>query len=127
MDAVPVIYIEDEETEALLFRLGLNPRGIHVLHIPDSNPESLEALNTEEFKHARAVFFDLWVGVVNGVDLARRLRNQGDKRPFFLLTAGENPNPNALQELNLTYMRKPPEFPKLAEIILALPEPQEND
>jgi DNA-binding response OmpR family regulator len=120
MDAVPVIYIEDEEMEALLFKLGLNPRGIDVLHIPDSSPESLQLLETDAFKQARAIFFDHWVGIVNGVELARALREKGDTRPFFLLTAGENPNPAALQELNLTYMRKPPEFPKLAETIHAL-------
>lgn len=120
MNVVPVIYIEDDETEALLFKLGLTSRGIHVLHIPDSSPESLKSLENDEFQQARAVFFDLWVGVVNGVDLARLLREHGDNRPFFLLTAGENPNPQALEELNLIYLRKPPEFPKLAEIILGM-------
>jgi len=122
MSAVPVIYIEDDETEALLFKLGLTSRGVSVLHIPDSSPETLKILDTEEYQQARAVFIDLWVGVVNGVDLARLLRERGDERPFFLLTAGENPNPTALHELNLNYMRKPPEFPKVAEIILSLPE-----
>ena len=126
MDAVPVIYIEDEETEALLFKLGLNPRGIEVLHIPDSTPESLQILETEAYQRARAIFFDLWVGIVNGVDLARTLRQRGDTRPFFLLTAGENPNSTVLQEINLTYMRKPPEFPKLAETIHALPDQSEK-
>jgi CheY-like chemotaxis protein len=121
MNAVPVIYIEDDETEALLFKLGLTSRGVSVLHIPDSSPETLRILDTEEYQQARAIFIDLWVGVVNGVDLTRLLRERGDDRPFFLLTAGENPNPAALSELNLNYMRKPPEFPKLAELILSLP------
>ncbi|MEO8607531.1 MAG: hypothetical protein ABI690_06600 [Chloroflexota bacterium] len=123
---MPVIYIEDNEDEAILFQFGLTPRGIEVLHIPDSRPESLQVLESETYRRARAVFFDHWVGVVNGVDLARSLREQGDTRPFFLLTAGENPNPTALQELNLTYLRKPPEFPKLAETIHALPERPEK-
>lgn len=122
MNAVPVIYIEDDETEALLFKLGLTSRGVNVLHIPDTSPETLRILDSEEYQQARAIFIDLWVGVVNGVDLARLLREHGDDRPFFLLTAGENPNPTALDELNLNYMRKPPEFPRLAEIILSLPE-----
>ena len=126
MDAVPVIYIEDDEMEATLFNFGLNPRGIEVLHIPDTSPESIQILDTEEFRRARAVFFDLWVGIVNGVDLARTLRERGDTRPFFLLTAGENPNPTTLQELDLTYLRKPPEFPKLAETIHGLPDRSEK-
>jgi DNA-binding response OmpR family regulator len=122
MDAAPVIYIEDDETEALLFKLGLNPRGIDVLHIPDSSADSLAILDTDEYQRARAVFFDLWVGVVNGVELAAKLRENGDTRPFFLLTAGDNPNPTGLQAIDLTYMRKPPEFPKLAEMIHSFPE-----
>jgi DNA-binding response OmpR family regulator len=122
MDAAAVIYIEDDETEALLFKLGLNQRGIDVLHISDSNADSLGILETDEYQRARAVFFDLWVGVVNGVELAAGLRNNGDTRPFFLLTAGENPNPSGLQAINLTYMQKPPDFPKVAEMIHAMPQ-----
>ena len=97
MDAALVIYIEDDENEALLFKFGLNPRGVDVLHIPDSSADSLAILDTDEYQRARAVFFDLWVGVVNGVELAGKLRDNGDTRPFFLLTAGENPNPSGLQ------------------------------
>jgi DNA-binding response OmpR family regulator len=122
MDAASVIYIEDDETEALLFKLGLNPRGIDVLHIPDSNADSLAILETDEYQRARAVFFDLWVGVVNGVELASSLRDKGDTRPFFLLTAGENPNPSGLQAIDLTYMQKPPDFPKLAAMVHGMPE-----
>lgn len=120
-ETIDVIYIEDEETDALLFKLGLSSRGINVLHIPDSNPESLKVLDTPQYQNARTIFIDLWVGVVNGVDLAQLLRNRGDERPFFLMTAGENPNPELLRTLNMTYMRKPPDFAKLAALILSLP------
>lgn len=120
-EIIDVIYIEDEETDALLFKLGLSSRGINVLHIPDSNPESLKILDTPQYQEARAIFIDLWVGVVNGVDLAKLLRSRGDGRPFFLMTAGDNPNPELLRELNLAYMRKPPDFTKLAALILSLP------
>jgi DNA-binding response OmpR family regulator len=122
MSEVAVIYIEDDEDEAFLFQVGLKPRGIKVLHVPDSRPESLNQFSDEEFKHARAVFIDLWVGVMNGIELARVLREWGDQRPLYLLTSGENPDPNLLQQLGLNYMRKPPDFPKLAKLILSLPE-----
>jgi DNA-binding response OmpR family regulator len=117
-----VIYIEDDENEALLFRLGLKPRGIQVLHIPDSRPETLNMLKEDSSQRARAIFIDLWVGVMNGIDLARLLREWGDQRPLFLLTSGDNPDPNLLRELNVTYMPKPPDFPRLAKLILSLPE-----
>ncbi len=122
MNNVAVIYIEDDETEALLFNYGLNPRGIDVLHVPDNRPESIQLFDTEPFQQACAVFIDLWVGMTNGVDIARMLREMGDTRPFYLLTNGENPNPQLLKELKLGYMQKPPDFPKLAQMILALPE-----
>jgi DNA-binding response OmpR family regulator len=122
MSKVAVIYIEDDETEAMLFHYGLSPRGIEVLHVPDSRPESLKQFETDDFKRAAAVFIDLWVGVMNGVDLARVLRTRGDNRPFFLLTNGENPDPPLLQELGVSYLQKPPDFPRLAELILSLAE-----
>ncbi len=68
-ETIDVIYIEDEETDALLFKLGLSSRGINVLHIPDSNPESLKVLDTPQYHKARTIFIDLWVGVDNGEDL----------------------------------------------------------
>ena len=107
MDSVPVIYIEDEDTVATLFRLALAPRGVTVLHIADTTPETLEQLDTPDFQAARAVFIDQWIGGMNGIELARVLREKGDNRPFFLLTAGENPNPQLLRELTVTYLRKP--------------------
>lgn len=115
-----VIYIEDDETEALLFRLGLGARGIEVLHIPDTQSDSLLILETPEYQAAVAVFVDLWVGRLNGIELAQLLRGRGDKRPIFLLTAGENPNPQMLHELNVTYLQKPANFTDLAAMIKKL-------
>ena len=116
-----VIYIEDEETAGLIFKIGLSTQNINVLHIPDAEPQSLALLKTAEYQSAKAIFFDLWIGGASGVDLAASLRDAGDMRPFFLLTAGENPNSARLKQINLTYLRKPVvDFKKLADTIRAL-------
>lgn len=120
MNALGVIYIEDEEIEASLFQLGLSSRGINVLHIPDTQPESLALLDTPEYQAASAVFIDMWVGAMNGIELAESLRNAGDQRPIFLLTAGPNPNPAALRALSVTYLEKPPDFAKVAATVKSL-------
>ncbi|MBL8164332.1 MAG: response regulator [Anaerolineae bacterium] len=115
-----VIYIEDDETEALLFRLGMGARGIEVLHIPDTQSETLAALDTPEYQAAAAIFVDLWVGTLNGIEVSQFLRSRGDVRPIFLLTAGENPNAQLLQDLNVTYLQKPANFANLAAMIKKL-------
>jgi DNA-binding NtrC family response regulator len=118
---VDVIYIEDEETVALIFKIGLAAQQINVRHIPDTEPENLARLDTPDYQAAKAVFIDLWVSGVNGVTIAQTLRDKGDTRPFFLLTAGENPSTARLNELNMTFLRKPiGDYKKLAEMINSL-------
>jgi DNA-binding response OmpR family regulator len=117
---INIIYIEDDSIEAELFTLGMSTRGINVLHVPDTEPHSLNALKMPHFASARAVFIDMWIGATSGVDIARTLREQGDIRPFFLLTAGENPDPPVLQQLNVVYLQKPANFNKVAKIVAGL-------
>ena len=120
MTEIDVIYIEDDDIEAELFSLGLSTRGVNVLHLPDAEPNSLHLLQKAPYATARAIFIDFWIGVTSGLDVARSLRENGDIRPFFLLTAGENPNPNLLKQLNITYLQKPANFNKVATAINAL-------
>jgi DNA-binding response OmpR family regulator len=115
-----IIYIEDDEIEAQIFGLGLSKRGINVLHIPDMDGEHLDELDEPRYRQARAVFFDLFIGAVNGAELARMLRERGDQRPFYLITAGENPNPDLLDRLHMTYLRKPIDFKSVAQSVQAI-------
>ena len=77
-DAIRVIYIEDDDMEAMLFKLGLEKRGIEVLHLPGATVESLATLQQPEYLAAKAIFMDMWVGVVNGMELASMLRKRGN-------------------------------------------------
>ncbi len=120
MTEIDVVYIEDDDIEAELFSLGLSTRGVNVLHIPDAEPRSLHLLQNAPYVTARAIFIDFWIGVINGLDVAQSLRDNGDIRPFFLITAGENPNPTLLKQLNITYVQKPANFNKIASAVSAL-------
>jgi len=120
MTEIDVVYIEDDDIEAELFTLGLSTRGVNVLHIPDAEPNSLYRLQEAPYVNARAIFIDFWIGVVSGLDVAKWLRENGDSRPFFLLTAGENPDPNMLKQLNIIYLQKPANYNKVASAISAL-------
>jgi DNA-binding response OmpR family regulator len=120
MTEIDVVYIEDDEIEAELFSLGLSTRGVNVLHLPDAEPTSLQTLQTAPYATARAIFIDFWIGVTSGLDVAKALREDGDIRPLFLLTAGENPDPTLLKQLNIIYLQKPANFNKVASAVAAL-------
>lgn len=115
-----VAYIEDDETEALLFEIALKPRGITVLHIPDISLETCGKLQNPPYQSAKVIFFDLWMRTVSGIEIAKTLRNAGDVRPFFLVTAANNPNPSLLEQLKVGFLQKPLDFDHVARLILSV-------
>ncbi|MBL8153836.1 MAG: hypothetical protein JNM70_06595 [Anaerolineae bacterium] len=121
MDEIEIIYIEDDVLEAELFSMGMEPRGFRVMHLSDADDHTLTLLNTPQYQSARAIFVDLWIGVVNGIDVVRMLRQRGDIRPMFLLTAGQRPDRATLESLDLMYLQKPVDFKLLSGLIHSLP------
>ena len=93
-----IIYIEDDEIEAQIFGLGLSKRGINVLHIPNMDGAHLYQLDEPQYRQARAVFFDLFIGAVNGAELARLLRERGEPIDFLLAGEPDPGNPAAVPE-----------------------------
>jgi DNA-binding response OmpR family regulator len=120
MSAFDVVYIEDDEMAAELFTIGLSKKGLSVLHIPDVRLDDFDSLLSAEFVNAKAVFIDYMIGTTNGVEVARILREMGDVRPLFLLTAGNNPDPRLLRQLNVYYLAKPVNYNQLAVELAAL-------
>ena len=117
MDTLDTIYVEDDDQEAFIMRVGMRRQGINILHVPDLTPETLTRLQEPPFAQAVAVIFDAILGGQSGVALAHALRTGGDERPIFLLTAAENPDPELLLRHNIRYQRKPPNFERLARMI----------
>jgi DNA-binding response OmpR family regulator len=117
---VDVIYIDDDDTEVLLFQVAMSARGVQVLSLPNAYPDSLQRLAEPVYRAARVVFFDLMIGTVSGLDLGRSLRQNGDNRPFFLVTAANNPNPVLLDQLQITFLPKPLDFNEVAALVHSL-------
>ena len=117
MDNLEVIYVEDDEQEAFIMTVGMRRQGIRIVHVPDINLDSVAQLQQPPIAHATAIIFDALLAGESGVELARKLRNLGDQRLIFLLTAAENPDPVLLRALNIRYMRKPPDYAVLARAI----------
>ena len=114
MNTTDIIYIEDNDIEAQIMRLGLQRSGINVLHLADLTTESLLALDSPRFQAAQALLIDAHISGDDGLDFICNLRRAGDNRAMFLITAGENPDPELLQELDITYMQKPVNFNHIA-------------
>ena len=114
MNTTDIIYIEDNDIEAQIMSLGLHRSGINVLHLADLTSASLLTLNTPRFQAAQALLIDAHINGDDGLEFMCRLRRAGDSRAMFLVTAGENPDPDLLQALDITYMQKPVNFNHIA-------------
>jgi DNA-binding response OmpR family regulator len=117
MGDMDTIYVEDDEQEAFIMRVGMRRQGITILHVPNITPDSIAALREPPYDTAAAVIFDAILSGQSGIDLALRLRSSGDERLIVLLTAADNPDPELLRKHNIQYMRKPPSFESLARAI----------
>ncbi|MBZ0288424.1 MAG: response regulator [Anaerolineae bacterium] len=117
IDVIEVVYVEDEEQEALVMRIGMRRQNVNILHIPDLSSAQINKLCQSPYNTAAAVIFDAVLPSASGLELAQALRAEGDARPVFLLTAGENPNPVLLETLQVEFIRKPAQFQSLAQRI----------
>ncbi len=117
MTTPEIIYVEDDEQEAFIMQVGMRRQGIQILHVPDVALDSIGDLMAAPYDSAVALIFDAILTGASGVALAQALRDKGDQRPIILLTAGENPDAKLLGSLRVHYMRKPPNYATLAEII----------
>lgn len=118
MTDIDIVYIEDDDTVAQIFALGFKKYRLHTLHIPDARRETLDVLHTPRYRQARAIFFDLNISGTDGLEIARQLREQGDNRLFFLVTAAENPDPALLEKYHIHYLRKPFDVRSVADTVL---------
>ena len=78
-----VLVIDDEAPIRLLCRVNLEAEGMTVLEAPDG-PSGLEAARAEK---PDVVLLDVMMPGLDGLDVTRRLRRQGNRVPILLLTA----------------------------------------
>ncbi|MEL6407999.1 MAG: response regulator [Chloroflexota bacterium] len=66
-------------------------------------------------------FFDIRVrGTVDGLEVAKQLREKGFDKPIFMSSAYEKPESNVMESLNLGWIPKPWQITDLAKQILPL-------
>jgi CheY-like chemotaxis protein len=116
---IHLVYVEDEPNIAQLLVSGLGLFGISVHPVFMSAEALLESIHRPEFIEADLFFFDIRLPRMTGVELARELRNRGEKRPFVLVSAWPAPSDTELQEIQARFLPKPFDFP---DVILTIQE-----
>lgn len=117
---VAVLYVEDEPNLAELLRAGLGLFGIIVSPVYCSSEELLGKTNTPDFAAADIMFLDIRLPGLTGLELARRLRKRGDKRPIVIVSAYNRPDSAVLEEIGAAFQPKPFDFDEIAHTINAL-------
>jgi DNA-binding response OmpR family regulator len=80
---VQILVIEDEERMAELLRRGLTEEGHHVV-VARNGAEGLEIAQSSPFD---VIVLDIMLPQVNGLTVARRLRESRNRTPVLMLTA----------------------------------------
>lgn len=114
MDELTVLYVEDDDQEAFIMQMGMRRHGIQIVHVAPQSGDLPARIGQPPYDQASALLIDAVLGATSGLEVARALREAGDARPIYLLTAGENPNPGLLEALGIGFLRKPVNFPALA-------------
>jgi DNA-binding response OmpR family regulator len=109
---IKAIYVEDEPAIAELLKSGLDLFGIEVNPIYSSAEEALDKLqhNDPPIDLCNVLVFDIRLPGMTGLELAKRLRDGGEKRPILIVSAYQPPPRAQLDELGAHFMPKPFDF-----------------
>jgi len=117
---VVVLYLEDEPNLAELLRAGLGMFGMIVNPIYCSAEELLGKTSSVEFIAADIMVLDIRLPGLTGLELAKRLRDQGEKRPIVIVSAFNRPDQSVLDEIGAIFQPKPFDFQAIVHTIQAL-------
>jgi DNA-binding response OmpR family regulator len=109
---IKVVYVEDEPAIAELLKSGLDLFGIEVSPIYGNAEDAFNQITSEdsELKECKMLVFDIRLPGMTGLELARRLREAGEKRPVLIVSAYQPPARAELAELDASFMPKPFDF-----------------
>jgi DNA-binding NtrC family response regulator len=119
-DPIRVTYVEDEPSIAQLLRSGLGLFGIQVNPIYMSAEQLLENIHNGEFGDAQLFMFDIRLPRMTGLELATKLRELGEERPFVLVSAWPPPSNEKLREIKASFLPKPFDFSDVVRTIQEL-------
>jgi DNA-binding response OmpR family regulator len=109
---IKVLYVEDEPAIAELLKSGLDLFGIEVAPIYGNAEDALEQIMSGKppLNDCNVLVFDIRLPGMTGLELARALRDRGEKRPVLIVSAYQPPPRSELEALNATFMPKPFDF-----------------
>jgi DNA-binding NtrC family response regulator len=122
-ETVKIAYVEDEPSIAQLLVSGLGLFGIEVKPVFMSAEDLLNKIDSEELAEVDLFFFDIRLPKMTGMELAGKLRAQGEERPFVLVSAWPAPAPENLQHIQAEFLPKPFDFPDVIQTIQKLTKP----
>ncbi|MBE2219979.1 MAG: response regulator [Anaerolineae bacterium] len=117
---VTLVYVEDEPNIAQLLVSGLGLFGISVHPVFMSAEALLDNMTLPAFENADLFFFDIRLPKMTGLDLAKELRQRGEKRPFVLVSAWPAPSETELAAIDAQFLPKPFDFPDVIQTIQQL-------
>lgn len=117
---ITVAYVEDEPSIAQLLSSGLGLFGIEVFPIYMSAEELLANVDDNEYSSADILLFDIRLPRMTGIELAAKLRERGEERPFVLVSAWPKPPDEELEAINAAFLPKPFDFSDVVQTIREL-------
>lgn len=119
-ETVKIAYVEDEPSIAQLLVSGLGLFGIEVKPVFMSAEDLLNKADTPELAQVDLFFFDIRLPKMTGMELAKKLREHGEKRPFVLVSAWPAPSAESLEKIGAKFLPKPFDFPDVIQTIQKL-------
>jgi DNA-binding response OmpR family regulator len=113
-----ILVVEDEKKLAELLKRGLEEED-HSVSMALDGRDALELAQSLEFD---VIVLDLMLPVIDGFEVARRLRRSGNKTPILVLTARDTAR-DVLEGLDIgadDYMTKPFSFEEFLERLRAV-------
>ncbi len=117
---INILYVEDEPSSAQLLSSGLGLFGMKVQPIYMSAEDLLQNLNGTGFVEADMFIFDIRLPGITGLELATRLRQKGESRPFLLVSAWPAPATEKLEAIQASFIAKPFDFSDIVSKIQEL-------
>ena len=116
---IKVIYVEDEPAIAELLKSGLDLFGIEVSPIYGNAEDAFSQITSESgsIKECNMLVFDIRLPGMTGLELAKSLRDAGEKRPILIVSAYQPPPKSELDELDAHFMPKPFDFAGIVNTI----------
>jgi DNA-binding response OmpR family regulator len=108
MGAMRILIVEDEKDMAHLLKVGLEEEN-HIISLTFDGPSGLELARSCDFD---VILLDVMLPKLDGFEVARRLRADGNRTPILMLTARDNV-PDVVKGLDLgadDYLTKPFSF-----------------